>query len=289
MPAESPPHEQIPPGTIFEMISGSAIKVLDHTTPPEVANREEGGTVIVSFDDSPHRMEIELLKFQMSVVRKIVDTASAKRKRTSSKLSQEFNNETSTSSDRFASVLEWPGPESDQFPNDDRSACLDDVLSVCRGLTLRRTSNVPQEQCEFKLPKSILVDNPRDARPGVINRGMWDPANGFPFLSWDPYLTVTCEICNIDKDDHQVVICDKCHCGYHTYCVRPGKQFVSREFVIVQVLSNFAQILLSPPYEHSWIIRDEKSWLWFRKMTGFALSVRLVSQMPSHLENSLRK
>jgi len=238
VPAESPPHEQIPLGTIFEMISGCTIKVLEHTTPPEIANRNEGGTVIVSFDDSPHRMEIDLLKLQMSVVRKIGTNSNGRNTAASAKrkliLSQELNNESSTSSDRFASVLEWPGPENnippnDQYPNDDSSACVEDRQSVCRGLTLRRTSNITQEQCESKLPKSVAVDNPLDARPGVINRGMWDPANGFPFLSWDPYLTVTCEICNVDKDDHLVVICDKCHSGYHTYCVRPVMVVVPKD------------------------------------------------------------
>lgn len=296
MPAESPPHEQIPPGTIFEMISGSAIKVLEHTTPPEIANRNEGGTVIVSFDDSPHRMDIDLLKLQMSVVRKIGTISNGRNTAAfaKSKLLSELNKESSTSSDRFASVLEWPGPENntspnDQDPNDDSSACVEDRQSVCRGLTLRRTSNITQEQCESKLPRSVAVDNPLDARPGVINRGMWDPANGFPFLSWDPYLTVTCEICNVDKDDHLVVICDKCHSGYHTYCVRPGKHFVSDEYVTGRIRSNFAQTLPFPPNEHFWIIPDTKLWWWFRKMIGFVRSAQLVSQTPSPLGNLLQK
>jgi len=64
------------------------------------------------------------------------------------------------------------------------------------------------------------MNNPCDVRPGC-NVAMWDPAGCFDHLSWDPYASTICEICGIDKDDNQVVICDECHSGFHTYCLRP--------------------------------------------------------------------
>jgi len=49
----------------------------------------------------------------------------------------------------------------------------------------------------------------------------WDPANASPFVRWDPFKNIVCHNCNIDKDDHQILLCDGCHLGFHMYCVRP--------------------------------------------------------------------
>lgn len=54
-----------------------------------------------------------------------------------------------------------------------------------------------------KVPTSSNMNNPQD------------------HLSWDPVDSEVCQICSIDKDDDQVVICDNCHNGFHMYCVRP--------------------------------------------------------------------
>ena len=59
-------------------------------------------------------------------------------------------------------------------------------------------------------------------RPGVsLPQTGWDPAGALDFVEWDPFRRVSCEVCDIDKDDHLILICDRCHRGYHMYCVRP--------------------------------------------------------------------
>lgn len=43
-------------------------------------------------------------------------------------------------------------------------------------------------------------------------------ANEIPKAPWDEGV---CKICGIDKDDDNVLLCDKCDSGYHTYCLNP--------------------------------------------------------------------
>ena len=119
--------------------------------------------MVVQFDDSSTAAEIDILKFQLAVVRKI-----------------DSSDSDSSGSDLDAPFLEWPryghGPEND-------SSQLD-TYDIGEGLTLSRqlykSTNVVSSF------SSSVIDNPRDARPGVKVR-MWDPAECFNHLSYDPY------------------------------------------------------------------------------------------------------
>jgi len=125
-----------------------------------------------------------------------------------------------------APVLEWPmrcqrskcEGESGMPSNEQQK------IEISRGLVLHQrrhyASSVDQV---LKFAASGNVNNPHDIRPGVTSeRGMmWDPASCYEYLVYDPYSVVVCEICAVNKDDNQVVICDECHKGFHTYCLRP--------------------------------------------------------------------
>eukprot|EP00584_Thalassiosira_punctigera_P006741 CAMPEP_0172541594 /NCGR_PEP_ID=MMETSP1067-20121228/12375_1 /TAXON_ID=265564 ORGANISM="Thalassiosira punctigera, Strain Tpunct2005C2" /NCGR_SAMPLE_ID=MMETSP1067 /ASSEMBLY_ACC=CAM_ASM_000444 /LENGTH=1391 /DNA_ID=CAMNT_0013327663 /DNA_START=90 /DNA_END=4262 /DNA_ORIENTATION=- len=215
---EAPPEDQIQPGAHFETRFG-AMKIIGHKTPPGGVKGVEGGTVIIQFQDSSKEVEIDLLKLQLAVLRKMRKSVSAGNSPTesiASPLSSEDKNKTTAEP-----VLEWPGrgPNS----NDDESIEEDDRrYDVCEGLSLHRRRCI-RSPCvgvaRFPMTSSAL-NNPCDVRPGC-NFGMWDPAGCFDHLSWDPYASTVCETCGIDKDDNQVVICDECHRGFHTYCMRP--------------------------------------------------------------------
>ena len=185
------------------MLTGNIVRVLEHKTPVELFNRNEGGTVVVQYDNNTsERVELDLLNLQMSVLRKVGNDPS---------------HDTHTAS-KEVPLLEWPEQERlvSSGPQSDDNSIRDEQYVICRGLFLRRKSSTCLEACGAHLQSLSNVDDPDDARPGCTNTRMWDPGNGFQHLSWDPFLTVMCEICNIDKDDHQVVICDKCHSGFHT-------------------------------------------------------------------------
>ncbi|XP_048233129.1 methyl-CpG-binding domain-containing protein 9 isoform X2 [Ricinus communis] len=43
-------------------------------------------------------------------------------------------------------------------------------------------------------------------------------ASQMPKAPWDEGV---CKVCGVDKDDDNVLLCDKCDSGYHTYCLNP--------------------------------------------------------------------
>lgn len=45
-----------------------------------------------------------------------------------------------------------------------------------------------------------------------------ESASDIPKAPWDEGV---CKVCGIDKDDDNVLLCDKCDSGYHTYCLNP--------------------------------------------------------------------
>jgi hypothetical protein len=67
---------------------------------------------------------------------------------------------------------------------------------------------------------SSKIIHPHDNRSGC-DVGMRDHAGCSDDLSWNSIDSEVCQICSIDKDDDQVVICDNCHNGFHMYCVKP--------------------------------------------------------------------
>lgn len=45
-----------------------------------------------------------------------------------------------------------------------------------------------------------------------------ESASEIPKAPWDEGV---CKVCGIDKDDDNVLLCDTCDSGYHTYCLTP--------------------------------------------------------------------
>jgi hypothetical protein len=124
-----------------------------------------------------------------------------------------------------APVLEWP-MRCQQSKHDGESGIQsnDQQIEISRGFVLHKRRHFASSDDQvLKFATSSSVNNPRDIRPCVsTERGMmWDPVACYDHLVWDPYSTVVCEICAVNKDDNQVVICDECHKGFHTYCLRP--------------------------------------------------------------------
>jgi len=66
---EALPETQIQPGSQFESRFGK-LTLIQHDTPPEVVNKEEGGRAIVECQGS-NCAELDLLKLQLSILRKI--------------------------------------------------------------------------------------------------------------------------------------------------------------------------------------------------------------------------
>ena len=164
LPPESSPDEQIPPGTFFNIKTGNTVKVIEHKTPDERYNREEGGRLVVQFDNSTKETEVDLLKFQLAVVRKVESLSSSR-----------------SSNDHNAPYLEWPGHGRMSLPADSSDFDIGEGLMLSRELYkhTKTAARVPSVT-------SSAIDNPRDARPGVKVR-MWDPAGCFNHLSYDPY------------------------------------------------------------------------------------------------------
>ena len=155
---------QIPTGTCFELKTGNTVTVVSHKTSQVCRNQEENDRLVVQFADSSKEAEIDLLKFQLAVVRKIFSSDSRR------------NN-------LDAPLLEWPryghGPEND--------SSQPDTYDISEGLTLSRQVYKSTSKNDVASSfTSSAIDNPRDARPGVKVR-MWDPAECFNHLSYDPY------------------------------------------------------------------------------------------------------
>uniref|UniRef100_A0A7S1BED1 Uncharacterized protein n=1 Tax=Corethron hystrix TaxID=216773 RepID=A0A7S1BED1_9STRA len=80
------------------------------------------------------------------------------------------------------------------------------------------------QPCPDEAPEGLDDPEPSPAtrrRPLRPAWPFWDPADVATYLKWDPFANTICEICNMGKDDHRMLICDSCNLGYHMYCVRP--------------------------------------------------------------------
>ena len=124
-----------------------------------------------------------------------------------------------------APVLEWPMRcQQSKCEGESGMPSNEQKIEISRGFVLhQRRHYASSDDQVLKFATSSNVNNPYDIRPGITSeRGMmWDPASCYEYLVYDPYSVVVCEICAINKDDNQVVICDECHKGFHTYCLRP--------------------------------------------------------------------
>jgi hypothetical protein len=89
------------------------------------------------------------------------------------------------------------------------------------GLGVRSLLEASKNEDEYPVTsmksESLVCVRQNVLRPEI----RWDPADTMKFIHWDPYGHISCEICQNDQDEHQILICDECHLGYHMYCVRP--------------------------------------------------------------------
>lgn len=137
-------------------------------------------------------------------------------------------------------VLEWPGfarsrinplpADTGHLDGPGENETEKRELMITPGLWLhRKYFEDVSEKCRSLLPPNTgegsqcVVDDTTCSRGGISQHNCcgWDPANAVGHVLWDPYGAVLCELCKVDKDDHQILICDGCHLGYHMYCVRP--------------------------------------------------------------------
>ena len=244
--AEDDIENQIPIGTMYELISGDTVRITGHT----LSNDDERGVSFIVEDDSnapSSSLDLSVLKFQVAVKRRISN---------------------GTNNDPLSIVAEWP-VESERI---DKSCGTGMRYKVCNGLHLLGKSHPDDYSVVPVRNKLPGVDDPRDFRPGVkpsecscqqflvttLNDSYccyeilfpyverWDPAGVYSYTRWDPSQSLICELCGIDKDDNQgemrcfgvflstiifsssywlsvfaVVICDQCHVGFHSYCLRP--------------------------------------------------------------------
>ncbi|KAL3799873.1 hypothetical protein ACHAW5_004385 [Stephanodiscus triporus] len=216
---EAPPYEQIPPGVMFEMRSGHTIEIIGHKTPPG-CNKDEGGIVIVKFCNSSKSIEFDLEELQKAVLRKVGGTSTP----TKNASQPSFPDESKETANKLlelgaAPVLEWPMRCQNKV--DGESGDVEERFEICKGFSLhQKRYHASSDHHVAQIPTSSNVNNRSDVRPGV-SIGMWDPASCYDHLLWDPYASTVCEVCGVNKDDNLVVICDACHRGFHTYCLRP--------------------------------------------------------------------
>uniref|UniRef100_A0A7S4N6T5 Uncharacterized protein n=1 Tax=Odontella aurita TaxID=265563 RepID=A0A7S4N6T5_9STRA len=138
-------------------------------------------------------------------------------------------------------LLEWPGFSRDNSGltgNRSESVCVSSEI-VSEGDTmispdLWLSQNVHAETSDSRAMSSfpVALSTP-DQDFCVMNddscvrhdvsgdQSGWDPAHALDFVSWDPFRTVVCQLCKEDTNEHQILICDQCHLGFHMYCVRP--------------------------------------------------------------------
>ncbi len=204
-------------------MSRHTIEIVCHKTPSGSKN-DEGGTAVVKFHGCMKGKEFNLTDLQLAILRKVgrslcrpnstIDDRSEDASQTETTCQSSSTGGINMGQGVLASspVLEWPM----------RSQKDENEFDITKGLKLHRKrchANFDDDNV-VKFPTNSVVNNPADVRLGC-SLGQWDPAGCSDYLTWDPYDSTVCQICSIDKDDNQVVICDSCHNGFHMYCVRP--------------------------------------------------------------------
>ena len=160
---EAPSSVQIPLGTRFELKTGAKVTVAAH-----LSSCEKGDRLVIQLDDSSKETEFDLLKFQLVVLRRMPSSNPAR----------------PNGNGCSAPLLEWP-KLGRGLPNGTNKQ---DKYDVGEGLTLSRHVDkfAYENDVETCFSSSNAVNNPRDVRQGVKMR-MWDPAECFKYLSYDPY------------------------------------------------------------------------------------------------------
>mmetsp|Transcript_14316 Transcript_14316/g.31390 ORF Transcript_14316/g.31390 Transcript_14316/m.31390 type:complete len:1414 (-) Transcript_14316:695-4936(-) len=187
---EAAAESQIAPGAHFEMKTGQVVNIVCHK------ENNDGISVIFEILGYEEQIDHPLSEFQFCVARRL-DTDSER-----------------GLDKRKSASLEWPDRKSSEMKATD-----EDRKVICNGLVLHRRPVIPSDAIP-RLPSTDVINNSDDVRP-CCDAGSWDPSGIGRFLSFDPHVLTICEICGIDDDDDQVVICDRCSRGFHTYCLRP--------------------------------------------------------------------
>lgn len=227
---EAAVESQIAPGALFEMKTGQVVKIVSHK------ENKTGISVIFQILGYEELIDHPLSEFQFCVARRL-DTESER-----------------ASDSKKSASLEWPERKSSEIKTKD-----EDRKVICNGLVLHRRPVVPSDSTS-RLPSTDVMNNSDDVRPGC-DAGSWDPSGIGRYLSYDPHvLTIVSEhvvacyslffyaqagVCSAKyaglmttmirvrvsfAQPHsdsgvthisEVVICDRCSRGFHTYCLRP--------------------------------------------------------------------
>ena len=91
-------------------------------------------------------------------------------------------------------------------------------IEMNQSLFLRRMVTTATAKAAAKRTETLTNNTEEDMN---IHNNSWDPANVSRYLDWDPWHSLTCEICGHENDACRMLICDDCHKGYHMYCCRP--------------------------------------------------------------------
>lgn len=200
----APAHEQIKVGTEFETIIGK-MKVMQLNV--DIDDAKDKGTVYVEIEtanEPPNQTIIELLKLERLVI-KLITPYSRCRKKLPSWLFEDRDNCRDKNQLPF---IEWPPYQSNEK----------------EGLLLNSTVRLHYSKC----------DDPNSDRGRVVademNRSSgYDPSGVLNYVSYNPFESVSCQVCHDATDDHYLLICDECYRGYHTYCLRPVVVNIPRE------------------------------------------------------------
>lgn len=237
IPSTSPPSSQLRKGNVYECQNGGTVEILDNKTSLGSANPHEGGIVVVRFfksSASPTIMELDLLQLQLNVVRK-VDLTETQHQATSKTYSipsiysavHEWPKGTPKQAEQSGnSIQRWNGKRRDG--NDVKNPHAQEWM-VSHGLWIsneEKDDPTKDRPCKTKFildrkQTSVTINHKGSVRKCLGRTCRWDPAQISKYLTWEPFSATICEVCHVDKDDHQILICDQCHLGYHMYCVRP--------------------------------------------------------------------
>jgi len=256
----APPCCQIVPGTLAICHKQGIAIIIQHITDNNAAHPDEGGLVRIKFSRQGRpwsEVELKLVDLQLNVVRALtqhdsilVNGEDAVSWEDAIRSGGSCNTDDSQMNvfdltrfcsgpcDKPSPVIEWPtrcyqpshrksnSLESESCPTA-KEIPPSDELKVAPGLFLVSKRDESKIEAQPALSTfdccedSSFCNDLSSIRKGVEEGLFWDPASIAPFISWDPYGHIVCEICSLDTDDHQILICDECILGYHMYCVRP--------------------------------------------------------------------
>ncbi|PSS26859.1 Methyl-CpG-binding domain-containing protein [Actinidia chinensis var. chinensis] len=103
--------------------------------------------------------------------------------------------------------------------NNIRTAYADqsDLIDLAESLSTKFEVMYEKEVQEFAESAKSLSSND-ESKPEIADMLMHANKSSIPKAPWDEGV---CKVCGVDKDDDNVLLCDKCDSEYHTYCLSP--------------------------------------------------------------------